>query len=218
MSEQFDKHVKDELGKTYGRLVVVSRDLPSVGGKAFWLCKCQCGNTIRVSGDNLRTGKTRSCGCLKRDTSSQIAISRQKHGLSKSGIYRAWQGMKDRCLNSHNKYYRDYGGRGISVCSEWLSFERFHEDMGEFYSPGLTIERIDNNKGYSKENCRWATVADQNRNQRKTIYLTYAGMTKPLWFWAKKTGISLFTLHSRRRVGYSDREVIEKPVCRGRSV
>lgn len=132
--------------------------------------KCECGEVIVVEKYLVegKRGNTRSCGCLQKDYANRP----KKHGRSKRHhknyrTYSSWQHMKDRCLNPKNKYYKNYGGRGIKVCGRWMKFENFLEDMGD--SPeGHSIDRLDINKGYSVDNCRWATKAEQNRNTSRT--------------------------------------------------
>jgi hypothetical protein len=118
------------------------------------------------------------------------------HGMSKTKTYRTWQSMKARCTNPSNVQYMDYGGRGIGVCEEWMKFENFFEDMG-LRPEGMSLDRIDNEKGYSKENCRWATEFEQKRNTRRNHWITFNGETKCLEDWAKEIGIKANTLINR---------------------
>lgn len=122
--------------------------------------QCSCGNITFALDTEVRSGHTKSCGCLQK----RINL---KHGHYKSPTYQCWADMKTRCSNPKHKSYKDYGGRGIGVCSYWQEFENFYKDMGD-KPPGLTLERINNDHGYYRENCRWATRAEQNRNKRRT--------------------------------------------------
>ncbi len=158
-----------------------------------WICFCTCGEYVIVIKCNLTNGDTKSCGCLRR----KLIF---KHGQSKKGstttTYTIWQGIKDRCNNHRNKRYKDYGGRGINVCKRWLRFESFFEDMGS-RPEGLSIERIDNNKGYFLGNCKWATQKEQTRNARSNRIIEYNGKSMCLSEWAEILGINRGTLHHR---------------------
>lgn len=182
----------DILGKKFGRLTVISGPERNQKGLLVWRCVCECGGEkVDVSG-HLRSGFVQSCGCLHRDGSRL-----QRHGMSKTRFWQTWMGMKARCLNSNSPFYRHYGGRGITVCERWMRFENFQEDMMEGYSDNLTIDRIDVNKGYSKENCRWATKQEQARNTTRNIDIEYNGVTKRIYEWAEDLGIPYQTLYNR---------------------
>lgn len=162
-------NLKNEIGNIYGKLVVISREENSRKMDARWLCLCECGNKKIILGRSLREGRTRSCGCLRIEVIKTVNVI---HGNSRIGMvsksYISWQGMKDRCLNKNNTHFNRYGGRGIEVCERWLnSFENFLEDMGAAVD-GMEIDRIDNNKGYFLENCRWASRKEQCRNTSKS--------------------------------------------------
>lgn len=156
----------DISGKTFGRLTVSSR---AAGPGPKWHCLCSCGNSVIVRGEHLRSGSTRSCGCLNNETRK-----RGKHQLSKTSEYHIWQSMKDRCENQNNRAFKNYGGRGIKVCDRWHDVANFVADMGR-KPDGLSLDRIDNDGNYEPGNCRWATYREQSNNQRKNVFVTYRG-------------------------------------------
>ncbi len=165
-------NLPDLTNKRFGRLVAL-RCVGVVKRKRTWECQCDCGKLHITTGAELNRGGALSCGC-----------SRNPHGHSQDSTYRSWVAMVQRCTNPNNKNYLDYGGRGIGLCAEWRDFRAFFSDMGT-RPENMTIERIDNNKGYSPSNCKWATWAEQCRNKRSNKFYTYDGQTRTIAEWER---------------------------------
>jgi hypothetical protein len=176
----------DETGNVYSSLTVISRAENSKDGKPRWLCRCECLKETIVWAKDLRGGYTSSCGCRK---SERISASKTTHGLSKTRAFKAYGHMIERCTNPDNIGWRNYGGRGITICDRWLiGVENFVEDMGE-PEKGMSLDRIDNDLGYSPENCKWASRTEQNRNKRTNRLITFQGETRILAEWSEITGL-----------------------------
>lgn len=163
--------------------------------------KCDCGEIKDYEIYRLKTGKTNSCGCYNID---RIIERNTTHGMSGTGTYRSWQAMKDRC-NTNGNYIR----KNIEICKRWQKFENFFSDMGK-RPIGMSIDRIDNHKGYSKENCRWATRTEQNNNTSQNVYLKYKGKTKTLTQWARKFDLPPKRVNDRiKKLGWSVERALE---------
>lgn len=164
-------------------------------GNYYDLYRCECGVEKLINKYRVKSGETKSCGCLK---GKLVGNASRKHGMSKSGEHQSWSDMKIRCSNFHHKSFHNYGGRGITVCERWVnSFENFIEDMGLRPTNKHQIDRIDNNMGYSPENCRWATCAENRRNTRSNVITTWQGRTMCRVDWAKELGIKPDTVQTR---------------------
>lgn len=200
----------DITGQIFGRLTPVEFIRGSIGNKAKWRCICVCGNECYVGSNKLTSGWTKSCGCIWLE---EVCGSNKTHGLINTPEYRAWAGAKDRCYNKNALNYKDYGGRGIKMCSSWLGvngFYNFIKDMGNRTTNKHSLDRINNNKGYSKENCRWATRTEQARNRRSNILIEKDGVILTITEWAIKLNIEVATLWARHKRGMP----IDKLFCR----
>ena len=205
----------DLRGKRFGRLVVLKEAENSEHRKnrhVSWVCKCDCGNTITTKSSNLTRGLTQSCGCLHSD---RVKESHTKHGHANSRLYSIHKGMKQRCYNPKALRYDRYGARGITVCDEWNGangFENFYEwSQLNGYSDGLTIDRIDNNKGYFPENCRWANSYEQGNNKSSNRLISANGETHTVAEWSRITGINKNTIIGRLdNLGWSEEDSVNR--------
>lgn len=192
---------QDLTGKRFNYLTVIEY-IGRKNGRTMWKCKCDCGNEVNVDSNSLKSGNTTACGCRQ-----HIGWGQNKtHGMSRTRIYREWIGIRDRCNNPKNTYYKNYGGRGINVCKEWEEdhgFENFYDwAMHNGYSDDLTIDRIDNDKGYSPDNCRWVNRFVQMNNQRGNRIIEYNGRTQTLAMWAREYGLKPRIVASRLKYGW----------------
>lgn len=164
------RKIKDLTGKKFGRLTAICPNGKSKQNATLWLCICECGSECTVEGRSLSAGRTRSCGCLDREA-HQLKPNRTTHGQWGTRPYRIWKKMESRCHNPNDQDYKTYGAKGISVCKEWRnSFQVFYDwAMSHGYADNLSIDRIDNDKGYSPDNCRWATAKEQRHNQKRCL-------------------------------------------------
>ena len=213
------KRFKDLTGKTFGRLKVVKylgRCYVSESFNNFWAVTCSCGaKDVVVQTSDLMSGRTRSCGCFNDEERSKRAFI---HGHSKSNdgnytpTYVSWTQMRRRCFDPKKHSFKNYGGRGITICDSWSQFENFLADMGE-RPPNMTLDRIDNDGNYEKTNCRWATRKEQGRNTRVNRNLTYNGRTQPAVVWAEEYGINFSTFRHRINKGkWSVKKALTTPV------
>lgn len=211
--------VIDLTGQRFGRLEVVSQWDNEKRG-AYWLCVCDCGRTTIIRGRSLRSGHTRSCGCIHDELSSLRTIKRNTtHGESDTRLYGIWSDMRKRCENSKHIAFVRYGGRGISVCEEWYDYENFADWAKENgYTDNLTLDRIENDEGYSPTNCRWTTRSVQARNKSNNVVYTYEGKSLTIPEWSELTGINTSTLYSRlTRYGWSVEKALTTPSRRLKS-
>ena len=204
---------KDLTGKTINSIYVISKSREEYYDghkKTYWKCKClNCGNVFETRGDRLTKRRPiKTCQYCARNTS---------RGLSKTRMHAIWSSMIQRCDNENNPAYHNYGGRGIKVCERWLDFNNFYDDMIGSYSDDLTIDRIDCNGDYCKENCRWATREQQNRNTRRNWKIKYHGQEKCLSEWCESLGLPYNTVRYRLRRGWGVVKAFEAPIVKGGS-
>lgn len=199
---------EDLTGRQFGRLKVIRPAKPlKYRGKNLsrWYCLCECGAYHIVRGHQIRSGRTKSCGCLAK----QVRLTANyRHGLEQHPSYCSWNHMMNRCKYVTNDNYKHYGGRGIQIEDpRWLDVTNFVADMG-VRPAGTSLDRIDNEKGYCKENCRWATPKQQARNKRTSAYLTFEGKTQTKADWAEELGVSIDYIKHRIKKGWSLEEII----------
>ena len=206
--------VKNIRGQQFGRLTALrymgtrrlGKKQTQNGPKAMWMCLCECGRIVIVRASELRCGHNNSCGCTH-----TYAARPRTHGLRDCPEYGVWANMIQRCGNTHNPQFADYGGRGIVVCERWQTFMGFFEDMGSRPTPAHTVERVDNNAPYNATNCIWATRDIQSRNTRRTRLLTFDGRTMCLIDWARHIGIDRKTITGRLERGWSIQDALTIP-------
>lgn len=190
--------VNDLTGKKFGRLTAIGL-ADKKSRKTYWICQCDCGNLKIARSDSLQCGAIKSCGCLKKEQDKVNLTAHHSHKQSGKRIYNIWQGMKARCYNKNNARYHRYGGRGITICEEWKDdFSAFYEwSINNGYSEDLTIDRIDNNKNYSPENCRWSNNEEQCNNRDTNINITIGNATKTLMRWCEIFELNYKTIYAR---------------------
>ncbi len=197
-------------GTIFERLTVLGNFCAQVSGRPRTVCRvrCVCGKEFNAPAYHLRSGNTKSCGCLQRETVARLST---KHGYGKrTPTYRTWANMLTRCRNTRTLAFSRYGKKGITVCESWKSFEAFLKDMGE-RPRGRTLDRVDNSKGYYKENCRWATQKQQANNKTNNRVLEHNGERKTLAEWAESAGLKYATLLGRLDRGWGMERAIATP-------
>lgn len=210
------KKIADISGQRFGKLLVLEPHgirRYRAGRALYFRCRCDCGNEFLAQRSNLQRIKTPSCGCAVkvRATSGDHAV---KHPL-----YKCWKSMIERTTNPNNKSFKDYGRRGIKVSDRWLTgedgisgFECFASDMGQKPSSKHSIERMNNDLGYNKDNCSWATKTAQNRNTRKNLHMTFRGKTAPVSVWCKELNLPYYTIIARLNTGWTDERALTTPI------
>lgn len=212
----------DLSGKRFGRLVVIKIAGRTVrekhGTRVLWECLCDCGNTVVLTGCALKSGNTQSCGCFRKEQVKNRSVIHGATSVKKEKLYDIWSQMKQRCCNPNNKSYKNYGGRGIKVCNEWVdSYQNFRKwaynnEYDENAPRGsCTLDRIDNNGDYSPSNCRFTDQKIQNNNRRSNHLLTYNNEMHTITEWAIITGLSFRVIQHRIKVGWSTEKALTTP-------
>jgi len=199
----------DLTGKKFSRWTVVKKTGCSRANGANWLCVCDCGTQKIVNSRALRYGQSRSCGCYRSELQSKRMVDMHTtHNDSNSREHRIWLALRARCTNPNNPAFKNYGGRGITVCTQWAkNYQCFLDDMGRA-PEGMWLDRIDNNKGYSPENCRWATVREQQNNRRSNRNITVAGKTRTLQQWGRISPVDRKTIAQRISNGWDEKDAV----------
>jgi hypothetical protein len=203
---QLPNGCNDMRGLRFAQLTVKRLVGKDGRGAYVWECLCDCGRVSNVRGYLLRTGRTKSCGCLRKKSGDRT----RTHGMSGTTTYNVWRGMIQRCQDPARKDYYRYGGAGVTVCERWQSFNNFLADMGE-RPEGLTLDRIDNAKGYSPDNCRWATPTEQVRNSSAVKPITIGGHTQIQSEWLAQSGVNTGTLWRRLARGWPLERALTTP-------
>lgn len=210
------------IGQRFGRLVVLHLDhQKSVTEKrSWWRCVCDCGNHKSISQKKLKTGHTKSCGCLLIEWTRSMGQSRRTHGeaINETPEYKTWSGMLQRCENPNAHHYARYGGRGIRVCRRWHRYENFISDVGRKPSSRHSLDRIDPNGNYEPRNTRWATPKQQARNRTDNRRIQFNGENLTLAEWAERLNTSLQTIRQRLVKGWSVQRTLTTPVHRSRTL
>lgn len=205
----------DLKGQKFGRLTVIKKT-GTKNRKAIWKCKCDCGEYREVPTCHLKSGHTTSCGCYHSEISKLVNTT---HGGRKDRLYTIWADMRKRCYSKNEKSYKNYGGRGIIVCNEWLGKDGYKNFREWAYESGYdknsknkkcTLDRIDVNGNYEPNNCRWADMGVQNRNKRDNVLITYNGVTKVLKDWSKEFGVPVETIRYRLSKGIDIEHLFDK--------
>lgn len=213
----------DRTGEKIGRLYVIERApdsiLPSGLHKTMWKCRCDCGNIVTVRADSLTGNHTLSCGCYQKEVVSRYMkslVRKVDYGESRERLHNIWYLMHYRCYNSKCSVYKNYGGRGITVCDDWKNIEGYFNfkkwALSNGYQDDLTIERTNVNGNYEPDNCCWIPMRAQASNKRTNRLLTYNGQTLTMAEWSRQSGIPYKTLHNRLHYGWDVDMALTQPV------
>lgn len=207
-------HIKDLTGQKFGKLTAIKPVGRNKNGGCTWLCKCDCGKEKIASSSSLLKGGTKSCGCL----ATSVRIENMKklngfyHGHSNERLYRIYKCMIYRCTNHNSDDFKYYGGKGITVCEEWLnSFEEFKNwAVGNGYSDKLTLDRMDSDGNYEPSNCRWVSMKEQSNNKGCNVIITFNNESHTLKQWSEILGVNYYTMHKRYKAGKTPAEILER--------
>lgn len=206
--------IKKYIGVKYGKLTIISYVREGKDHHKYFICKCECGVEKEISLSHLQSKKIRSCGCLWEENKHEY---RKTHGGRYDPLYAVWCGMKARCNNKNSQAYKNYGGRGISICKKWDNeFETFKTwAYRNGYAKGLQIDRKNNDGGYTPENCRFVTSKENSRNKRANVYLEYHNERETIACWAEKLGMGVGTLRARlNKLGWDVERALTTPVLK----
>lgn len=196
---------RDLTNIRFGRQIAIKQVRKNNWGNIVWLCECDCGNKHEVPSSKLIQGKSKSCGCLRKDNSTKML---EKHGITTGGKPRTfiiWNGMKARCFNPKATSYKSYGKKGVSVCDDWLEFENFHNwSISNGYQDGYEIDRIDSLGNYEPKNCRWVPMSDNRKRQRTMRYIEIYGEKRNISEWCRLFKISKSTAYKYLNVSEDD--------------
>lgn len=198
----------DISGSRFGLWTVLKFSGQTANKAGLFLCRCDCGVERVVASGRLRNGSSTNCGCHARQS---LGDRVRTHGMHQHRLYKTWVAMRDRCRRTTHTAYPRYGGRGIYVCEQWMSFPQFVEDVGSGWDEGLTLDRIDNDGPYSPENCKWSSRKSQSRNRSNTKHLTFGLEMLPVSVWAERIGVSPNTIYLRLRKGWTIEQAVTIP-------
>lgn len=202
--------IENLTNQKFNKLLVLRR-LPNQGKKVMWECLCDCGNLTSVTTSNLKSGRTKSCGCLR---INQIVSRSTTHNQRHTNLYEVWKTIKQRCCNPNSQAYKNYGARGISICNEWkIDFNSFYLwSMSNGYRKGLTIDRIDFNGNYEPSNCRWVDRLTQANNTRTNVFIEFNNEIHTIAEWSRIYNIKPTVLYCRLRKGWSLEKSVTEPI------
>jgi hypothetical protein len=206
-------------GERHGRLTIIGESESKISGNQLYRmvqCRCDCGKIGSIRLSSLRTGNTTSCGCHAAEVAKQNGLNSKTHGLSQHSLYDVWTGMKQRCYDQNHRRYHRYGGRGITVCEAWYNnVESFYEwAMASGYQEGLEIDRIDNNQGYSPDNCRWVTPKENQRNRSDNVVVEFKGRIACLIDHCEALDLTYSTVYQRiNNYGWSTDLALSTPTA-----